>query len=409
MSAAEEDRPAAAGKTRQALEGVRVIEIGSLIAGPFATRILGDFGAEIIKIEPPGEGDPLRRWRHMDGDTSLWWYIQSRNKKSVTINFRSEEGRDIIRCLARESDVVVENLRPGSLERHGLGWEDLSKENPRLVMVRVSGFGQDGPYSQRPGFGATGEAIGGLRYVTGDPDRPPARVGVSIGDSITALYAVIGALMALRHRDQSGEGQYVDIALYEAVFSMMESLVTEYAVSGYIRERSGGALPGIAPSNTYLCKDGKYIVIAGNSDPIFQRLAAAIGCPDLAEDPAYRHNDGRVRHAETLDAAIGAWTATLPLAEALAKMEEARVPASPIYNAADIMNDPHYHAREMLVKWPHKTEAALVLPGVVPKMSVTPGSIRWLGGALGKDTDAVLEKIGYDDEMRRKMRDQGVI
>lgn len=392
------------------LQGVKVVELGTLIAGPFATRILAEFGAEVIKIESPDGGDPLRQWRKLHEGTSLWWYAQARNKKSVTANLRAPEGQEIVRRLAKGADIVVENFRPGALEKWGLGWEALSQLNPGLVMVRVSGFGQTGPYRDRPGFGAIGESMGGLRHLTGHPDEAPVRVGVSIGDSIAALYGVIGALMALRHRETNGgRGQYVDVALYEAVFSLMESLLPEYDMFGFVRNRSGASLPGIVPSNTYRCRDGKYVVIGANSDSIFKRLMRAIGRSDLADDPSLAHNDGRVARTIEIDGVIGAWTGAHDLDDALRVLEAAEVPSGRIYDIADIVNDAHYRAREMIREFPLGDGKSLKLPGIVPKLSETPGDVNWVGPKLGEHTAEVLTALGYGDDEQRELRRRGII
>lgn len=392
------------------LQGLRVIELGALIAGPFASRMLAEFGADVVKIEAPRGGDPLRNWRKMHGDTSLWWYLQSRNKKSVAIDLRTPEGQEIVRRLAADADVVIENFRPGAMEAWGLGWEALSAINPKLTMVRISGFGQTGPYCHKPGFGAVGEAMGGLRYTTGEPDRPPSRVGVSIGDSLAALHAVIGALMSVLHvKANGGAGQVVDVSLYESVFNLMEGLVPEYDMFGHVRERSGGALPGICPSNTYRTRDGRYVVIAGNSDAIFKRLMIAIDRPDLAQDPALADNTGRVAACENIDAAISAWTGRRSMEEALATLEAAEVPASNIYSVEDIMSDPQYQARDMIVERELPDGARVKFPGITPKMSSTPGAMRWTGPALGAHTDAVLEGLGLSEETRASLRERKVI
>src|SRR5687767_7093961 len=326
------------------LSGIRVLELGTLIAGPFCGKTLADFGAEVIKVEPPGEGDPLRRWRKMRNGVSLWWHVQSRNKKSITLDLRRPEGQDIVRRLARECQVVIENFRPGALEKWNLGWERLSAENPKLVLVRISGYGQTGPYRERPGFAAIGEAMGGLRYITGFPDRPPVRPNLSVGDTLASLHAVIGTLLALR----SGKGQVVDVALYESVFNVTESLLPEFDAQGAIRERSGSTLPGIAPSNLYPCSDGSYVLIAGNADSLFNRLMTAIDRADLRDDPALARNDGRAAQMQRIDDAIGAWTTQRTQEEVLREMEKAAVPAGRIYSAADIAADPHYVARGMI-------------------------------------------------------------
>ena len=392
------------------LQGIKVVELGQLIAGPFAGKTLGDFGAEVIKIEPPGEGDPLRTWRKLYQGTSVWWQVQSRNKQSMVLDLRHPKGQEIARQLIREADVVIENFRPGTMEGWGLGWEDLSKLNPGLIMLRISGYGQTGPYRDRPGFGVIGEAMGGLRYVTGEPGRPPVRVGVSIGDSLAALHGVIGILLALYHRKANGgKGQYIDVALYEAVFNMMESLLPEYDAFGVIRERTGSALPGIAPTNAYPCKDDEYVLIAGNGDSIFRRLMEAIGRSDLAGDPELAHNEGRVRRVEEIDAAIAAWTTDKPLDEILTAMTKAKVPAGRIYSAKDIAEDPHYGARGMIEQVVSRDGLTVKVPGVVPKLSETPGSIRSTAPRLGEDTESVLQRLGYSAEEIAAFRTEKVI
>jgi formyl-CoA transferase len=392
------------------LQGIKVIELGTLIAGPFCARLMAEFGAEVIKIESPAGGDPLRKWRKLHEGTSLWWYAQARNKKSVTLDLKQPEAQDIVRKLAREADVVVENFRPGAMEKWGLGWEALSKINPGLVMVRLSGFGQTGPYRDRPGFGAIGESMGGLRHVTGHPDRAPVRVGVSIGDSIAALHGVIGALMALHHRNvNGGRGQYVDVALYEAVFNMMESVLPEYDMFGFVRERSGASLPGIVPSNTYLTRDGKYVVIGANADSIFKRMMNAIGRPDLASDPSLAQNDGRVARTDEIEKVIGDWVAANDLDAVLAVLEKADVPSGKIYDIADIAKDAHYAAREMLRSHPLKDGKSVKLPGIVPKLSETPGGTKWVGPELGEHTAEVLSRLGYDAAQQKELKKRGVI
>jgi formyl-CoA transferase len=392
------------------LKGIRVIELGTLIAGPFCSRILAEFGAEVIKIEAPDGGDQLRQWRKMYAGTSLWWYAQARNKKSVTVNLRAPEGQEIVRRLAAEADIVIENFRPGALEKWNLGWEQLSKLNPRLIMVRLSGYGQTGPYRDRPGFGVIGEAMGGMRFVTGYPDRPPVRLGISIGDSIAALYGVIGALMALHHRNvNGGRGQFVDVALYEAVFSMMESLVPEFDVLGFIRERAGNALPGIVPSNTYPTRDGKFVIVGANNDSIFKRMMTAIGRADLASDPALATNAGRVPRTEELDRAIADWTREHDLEHVLAVLEKAEVPSGKVYDASDIVKDAHYAARGMLEQHRLPDGKPVKLPGIVPKLSLTPGSTAWLGPGLGAHTAEILRSLGYDDARQKDLKQRGVI
>lgn len=395
---------------RLPLQGVKVIELGTLIAGPFCARLLGEFGAEVIKIEPPGVGDPLRKWRKLHRGTSLWWQVQARNKKSVTLDLRRPEAQEIVRKLVAGADIVVENFRPGAMEKWNLGWEQLARINPGLIMVRLSGFGQTGPYRDRPGFGAIGESMGGLRYVTGYPDRPPVRVGVSIGDSIAALHGVIGALMALRHREvNGGRGQFVDVALYEAVFNMMESVLPEYDMFGMIRERSGASLPGIVPSNTYITRDRKYVVIGANADSIFKRMMNAIGRADLADDPELAHNDGRVARTDEIEKVIGDWVATNDLDHVLEVLERAEVPSGKIYDIADIVNDPHYAARGMIREHRLDDGETLKVPGIVPRLSETPADTKWLGPALGAHTEEVLGALGYSAEQVRTFKRQGVI
>jgi len=392
------------------LNGVRVIEIGTLIAAPFAARLMGEFGAEVIKIESMGQGDPLRKWRKLHEGTSLWWYLQSRNKKSLSLNLKSPEGIEIVKRLAESADVLIENLRPGALEKLGLGWDVLHALNPKLTLVRISGYGQSGPYRDRPGFGAIGEAMGGIRYTTGTPGSPPARVGVSLGDSLASMHAVMGALMSLlRVKTGQGDGQIVDVSLVESVFNLMESLVPEYDMLGHVRERSGGALPGIAPSNTYPTADGAYVVIAGNSDPIFKRLMQTIGRPDLGDAPEFAYNDGRAAQSGMLDAAISAWSSSLPIDDVLQALEQAEVPAGRIYNVADIVADPHYQAREMILDAQLPGGTHVKMPGIVPKLSETPGSVNWQGPALGQHTDSVLGDLGMTAADIAQLKTDGVV
>ena len=391
------------------LQGIRVLELGSLIAGPFCAKTLADFGAEVVKIEPPGEGDPLRTWRRMRNGVSLWWHVQSRNKKSVTCDLRSPEGQEIVRRLARGCDIAIENFRPGALEKWNLGWDALSRENPKLILVRISGYGQTGPYRGRPGFAAIAEAVGGLRYVNGFPDRPPARPNLSLGDTLASLHGVIGALLALHHLRNGGKGQVVDVALYESVFNCMESLLPEYSAGGYVRERSGSALPGIAPSNLYPCKGGAYVLIAGNADSLFRRLMAAIGREDLRDDPALARNDGRAAQMQRIDDAIAEWTSRFSQEEVLETMEKAEVPAGRIYSAADIAADPHFAARGMIRDIVAGDGEPLQVPGVIPVLSETPGEIRTSAPKLGEHTDEVLREIGFSGKEIEGFRQKGIV
>ena len=396
------------------LAGLKVLELGTLIAGPFAARMFAEFGAEVIKVEDPATGDPIRNWRYLHEGTSLWWYVQARNKKSIALNLKDARAQAIARTLALEADVVIENYRPGVLEKWGLGYEQLRTANPATVMVRISGYGQTGPMRDRPGFGAIGESMGGIRYVSGHPDRPPVRIGISIGDSIAALHGVIGALMALRHRDATGgrgrgEGQFIDVALYEAVFNMMESTVPEFDRYGVVRERTGGALPGIVPSNTYTCGDGAALVVAGNGDAIFKRLMNAIDRPDLADDPALARNEGRVKRTEEIDRAIQQWCSGRTIAEALQILQAADVPVSRIYSVADMFDDPQFAARGMIESQQLPDGTPLKVPAVVPKLSATPGGTAWLGPGLGEHTEEILRRLGHDAAAITALREQGVI
>jgi len=404
------------------LAGLRVLELGQLIAGPFAAKTLADFGADVIKIEAPpdragkGGGDPLRGWRLCKDGTSVWWQVQSRNKRSVALDLRQPAAQDIVRALARQADVLIENFRPGAMEAWGLGPEVLQADNPALIMLRISGYGQTGPYRDRPGFGVVAEAMGGLRYLTGEPGRVPVRVGISIGDTLASLHGVIGILMALQHRHASvsdehpkGLGQVVDVALYEAVFNCMESLLPEYGVFGAVRQPSGSALPGIAPTNAYQCADGSWAIIAGNGDSIFKRLMQAIGRDDLGRDPALADNAGRVARVDEIDAAIGAWAATLPAAAVLQALAQAAVPAGRIYTIADIAADPHYAARGMLSSVTLADGTPVAVPGFVPKLSRTPGGHRRNAPTLGQDTEAVLREVGITDAQLQALRERGVI
>jgi formyl-CoA transferase len=392
------------------LSGIKVIELGTLIAGPFCARMLAEFGAEVIKIESPDGGDQLRQWRKMYQGTSLWWYVQARNKKSVTVNLRAPEGQQIVRELVRDADIVVENFRPGALEKWNIGWEQLSAINPKLVMVRLSGYGQDGPYRDRPGFGVVAESMSGLRYVTGYPEQPPVRLGISIGDSIAALHGVIGAMMALHHRNANGgKGQVVDVALYESVFNMMESFIPEYDVLGFKRERAGNALPGITPSNTYATRDGKFVIIGANNDSIFKRMMHAIGRADLADDATLATNAGRVPRTAELDKAIEDWTRAHDLADVLKALEEAEIPSGRVYDPEDILNDVHYKARNMIEQWKLPDGKSMRIPAVTPKLTETPGGTRWLGPTLGEHTAEVLSALGYSDARQAELREKHII
>mgnify|MGYP000259407677 CR=1 FL=1 len=391
------------------LTGLKVLELGQLIGGPFAGKVLGDFGAEVIKIEPPGQGDPLRNWRLLRNGTSVWWQIQSRNKRSVTLDLRQPEAQDIARRLAAEADVLIENFRPGVLENWGLGWEQLSALNPGLVMLRISGYGQTGPYRDRPGFGVIGEAMGGLRHLSGEPGRLPVRVGVSIGDTLAALHGAIGVLLALYHRKvNGGAGQVIDVALYEAVFNCMESLLSEYSAAGVIREPAGSALPGIAPSNAYPCSDG-HVLIAGNGDSIFRRLMETIGRHDLEQDTALADNEGRVARAAQLDEAIGAWTRLRRVEEVLGALQAVRVPCGRVYSARDIAEDPQYRARGMIQTVTTRDGDMLEVPGIIPQLSLSPGGIRYPAPRLGEDTEAVLASLGIEGERLSALRGARIV
>jgi len=392
-----------------ALAGLKVLEMGQLIAGPFAAKTLADFGAEVIKIEPPGAGDPLRKWRLLKDGTSVWWQVQSRNKRSLALDLRTPEGQDVASKLAAEADVLIENFRPGALEGWNLAPEQLLEANPRLIVLRISGYGQTGPYRNRPGFGVVGEAMGGLRHLTAEPGRVPVRVGVSIGDTLAALHGVIGILLALQHRHASGHGQVIDVALYEAVFNCMESLLPEYSAFGAARGPAGSALPGIAPSNAYRCQDGGYALIAGNGDSIFRRLMTLIGREDLANGPALADNAGRVARVAELDQAIGAWTATRSVDEVLAALDQASVPAGRIYTVADIAADPHYQARGMLEQVTMDDGSRLTVPGIVPKLSASPGRHRRNAPTLGQDTEPVLRELGLTAEQIAALKARGIV
>jgi formyl-CoA transferase len=395
---------------KQILAGIKVLELGQLIAGPFAAKTLADFGAQIVKIEPPGQGDPLRKWRMLHEGTSVWWEAQSRNKQSVCVDLRSAEGQEIVRMLAKEADVLIENFRPGTLEKWGLSWETLHAANPKLIMLRVSGYGQTGPKRDEPGFAAIGEAMGGLRYLTGEPGRAPVRAGLSLGDTIAGLHGAMGVLLALYERDaRGGVGQVIDVALYETIFNLSESLLPEYSVFGAVREPAGGALPGIAPSNVYPCAGGEYVLVAANGDAIFKRLMRAIGREDLGDDPALARNDGRVARVTEIDGAIAAWTGARDIASVLEALQAADVPTGRIYSVADIAKDPHYRARGVIESVTAASGIAVEMPGVVPKLSANPGEIRERAPTLGEHTDAVLTEVGIDVARLAELRAKGAI
>ena len=390
------------------LAKLKVIEMGQLIAGPFAAKTLGDFGADVIKIEPPKVGDALRKWRLLKDGTSVWWQVQSRNKRSLSLDLKQAEAQDIVRTLVKEADVLIENFRPGTLEGWGLDPEKLLELNPKLIVLRISGYGQTGPYRDKPGFGVVAEAMGGLRHLTAEPGRVPVRVGISIGDTLASLHGVIGILLALQERHQSGKGQIIDIALYEAVFNCMESLVPEYSAFGEVRQAGGSALPGIAPSNAYLCADGGYVLIAGNGDSIFKRLMNLIGRADLANDPALENNDGRVARVAELDRAIGDWAQTMTTNQALQLLDSVAVPAGKIYTVADIVSDPHYKARGNIESIQMHDGTKLEVPSVLPKLSRTPGSIKTLAPDIGENTDEILQSIGLTEAQVASLKERGI-
>jgi len=390
------------------LANLKVIEMGQLIAGPFAAKTLADFGADVIKIEPPKVGDALRKWRLLKDGTSVWWQVQSRNKRSLSLDLKQAEAQDIVRTLITEADVLIENFRPGTLEGWGLAPEELLELNPKLIVLRISGYGQTGPYRDKPGFGVVAEAMGGLRHLTAEPGRVPVRVGVSIGDTLASLHGVIGILLALQERHQSGKGQVIDIALYEAVFNCMESLLPEYSAFGEVRQAGGSALPGIAPSNAYLCADGGYVLVAGNGDSIFKRLMKMIDRADLANDPALENNDGRVARVAELDQAIGVWTKTMTTDQALELLDSVAVPAGKIYTIADIANDPHFKARGNIETIQMQDGSKLDVPGVIPKLSRTPGSIKTLAPNIGENTDEILQSIGLTEAQVASLKERGI-
>jgi len=390
------------------LAKLKVVEMGQLIAGPFAAKTLGDFGADVIKIEPPKVGDALRKWRLLKDGTSVWWQVQSRNKRSLSLDLKQAEAQDIVRILVKEADVLIENFRPGTLEGWGLDPEKLLELNPKLIVLRISGYGQTGPYRDKPGFGVVAEAMGGLRHLTAEPGRVPVRVGISIGDTLASLHGVIGILLALQERHQSGKGQVIDIALYEAVFNCMESLVPEYSAFGEVRQAGGSALPGIAPSNAYLCADGGYVLIAGNGDSIFKRLMNLIDRADLANDPSLENNDGRVARVSELDQAIGVWAQTMTTNQALELLDTVAVPAGKIYTVADIANDPHYKARGNIENIQMRDGVRLDVPSVIPKLSRTPGSIKTLAPDIGENTDEILSSIGLTEAQVASLKERGI-
>lgn len=390
------------------LAKLKVIEMGQLIAGPFAAKTLADFGADVVKIEPPKVGDALRKWRLLKDGTSVWWQVQSRNKRSLSLDLKQAEAQEIIRTLVKEADVLIENFRPGTLEGWGLDPQKLLELNPRLIVLRISGYGQTGPYRDKPGFGVVAEAMGGLRHLTAEPGRVPVRVGISIGDTLASLHGVIGILLALQERHNSGNGQIIDIALYEAVFNCMESLLPEYSAFGEVRQAAGSALPGIAPTNAYQCSDGGYVLVAGNGDSIFKRLMTVIGRDDLGNDPQLENNDGRVKRVAELDKAIGEWAKTVSTDKALEILDSVAVPAGRIYTVADIANDPHYKARENIQTIQMQDGTKLDVPGVIPKLSRTPGSIKTLAPDIGENTDQILKEIGLSDFQVASLKERGI-
>jgi len=394
--------------TMEPLANLKVIEMGQLIAGPFAAKTLGDFGADVIKIEAPIVGDALRKWRLLKDGTSVWWQVQSRNKRSLSLDLKLVEAQEIIRSLVKEADILIENFRPGTLESWGLDPQDLLQINPKLIVLRISGYGQTGPYRDKPGFGVVAEAMGGLRHLTAEPGRTPVRVGISIGDTLAALHGVIGILLALQERHSSGKGQVIDIALYEAVFNCMESLLPEYSAFGEVREAAGSALPGIAPSNAYQCQDGRYVLIAGNGDSIFKRLMQVIGREDLAKDAELGSNDGRVRRVGELDQAIGVWASQMTTEQVLEALDQASVPAGKIFTVEDIARDPHYHARGIIETIKMKDGSALQVPGIIPKLSRTPGSIKSLAPEVGEQTDQILSEIGLTSQQIAALKEKGI-
>ena len=399
-------------KSKKPLEGLRILEMGQLLAGPFASVMLAWFGAEVIKIEPPGVGDPLRTWRAMYKGTALWWYILGRNKKCVTVNLREARGQEMVRKLVADMDVVLENFKPGTMEKWGLGYEELKKINPRIIMARVSGWGQTGPNAAKPGFASVAEGVGGLRFVNGYPGQPPVRPNLSLGDTLAGLHAAIGILMAVYHRDVhgSGKGQMLDIAIYESVFNVMEGVVPEYDKAGVIREREGTRLSGIVPTGTYPCKDGIFIIIGGNSDSIFKRMMEAMGRSDMAADPRFTHNNDRVEHVDEIEDAIIAWTKQRDHDEVLRVLEGVGVPVGPIYSVADMMKDPHFQARGLFEKVPIGDGDSVTLPTMVPKLTGTPGGTNWPGPPLGSHNREIFGgMLGLSDEDLKRLEADGII
>ena len=393
--------------TARPLDGLRVIELGQLLAGPFTGTILGYFGAEVIKVEPPG-GDPIRGWREVRDGTSLWYRSLGRNKKSVTLDLKSERGRELVMQLIASADVLVENFRPGALESWGLAPDQLRERNPKLIVARISGYGQTGPYANKPGYASVTEGFGGFRYINGEPGKPPVRPNISMGDTLSAIHAALGIALAVIQRSQSGSGQVIDVALYESVFNLMEAIVPEFDGAGVERQPSGTTVTGIVPTNTYACADGRYVVIGGNGDSIFKRLMTVAGRADMAENPAMANNAGRVQHEADIDAALAAWCETLPAAEVIASLEEARVPVGPIYSVADMMSDPHYQSRGLFEQVEINGEP-LKIPAIMPKLSATPGRTDWPGGPVASHADYVLgEVLGLDDAAIAELREQGV-
>ena len=396
-------------KSSGPLAGYRVIELGQLLAGPFAGCMLGYFGAEVIKIEPPDGGDPIRRWREMRGDTSLWWRSLARNKKSVTIDLKTEKGVDLVRRLIQQADVVIEKFRPGVVEKWGLGPEDFRASNPGLVYARISGYGQNGPYANKPGFASVCEGMSGFRHVNGHPGEAPVRPNLSIGDTISGIHAALGIALALLEKKESGEGQVVDVALVESMFNLMEAVVPEYDGNGVIREPSGTTVTGIVPTNTYRCADSRYIVIGGNGDSIFQRLMVAAGYPGMAADPRLATNQGRVEHEAEIDNALSQWCAAHDSSDLLQKLDEARVPAGPIYNVEDMVDDEHFNARGLFEQVEIDGEP-LKIPAILPRLSRTPGATRWPGGDLGRENREVLEEmLGLSEQQLEELRAAAVI